>query len=137
MEFCLECQNFIQKSSFVKHVKTEHGFKTKKAYLEKWQAKAPEEKVEEAEVVEAVIETEEAADVVLSDEEFDRLTGLNNDLNLARSELGRTYQLLNALLAQVNEIERQFVEHKQALADKRGLADLNWRVDLETKQIIQ
>ena len=137
MEFCLECQNFIQKGDFVKHVKQEHGFKTKKAYLEKWQAKAPEEQAEEVEVEEAIIETEQPIDMVLSDEDFQQFAGLNNDLNLVRSEMGRMTQLLNALLGQANELEQRFVTHKQALAEKHGLADLNWRVDLQTKQIIQ
>ncbi len=139
MEFCLECQNFVQKGDFVKHVKAAHGFKTKKAYLEKWQAKAPEEEevVEEVEVEEAVIETEQPIDMVLSDEEFEKFNQLNNNLSLVRSELGRIYQILNALLNQANEIEQQFVEHKRALAEKNGLADLNWKIDVQTKQIIQ
>ena len=137
MEFCLECQNFVQKGDFVKHVKREHGFKTKKAYLEKWQAKAPEEEVEEVEVEEAVIETEQPTDMTLSDEEFEQFFGLNNDLNLIRAELGRLYQLLHALLNQANEVEQKFISHKRVLADKNGLADLNWKVDAQTRQIIQ
>ena len=137
MEFCLECQNFVKKGDFVKHVKTAHGFKTKKGYLEKWQAKAPEEEVEEVEVEEAVIETEQPIDMVLSEEEFGMFNQLNNNLSLVRSELGRVYQILNALLKQANDIEQQFVDHKQALAEKNGLADLNWKVDLQTRQIIQ
>lgn len=137
MEFCLECQNFIDKKGFVKHLKKEHGFKTKKAYLEKWRG-AKEEAEQELPLVEKEIPTEEpvAAARELDDTEFERYFALNNDLNALRMEIGRTYQILSAITAQTNEIEKQFVELKQGVAQRLGLEDLAWRVDPNTKEVI-
>ena len=132
MEFCLECQNFIEKKDFVKHVKKEHGFKTKKAYLEKWKNAKDEVAVEKE------IHTEEpvAAARELNDEEYQKYFALNNDLNALRMEVGRTYQILSILTAQTNEVERKFVETKQEITNRLGLPDLAWRVDPNTKEVI-
>ena len=137
MEFCLECQNFIEKKGFVKHLKQEHGFKTKKAYLEKWRG-AKEEAEQTLPLVEKEIPTEEpvATSRELEDAEFERYFALNNDLNALRMELGRTYQILTAIAAQTNEVEKHFVELKQSISQRLGLKDLAWRVDPNTKEVI-
>lgn len=137
MEFCLECQNFIEKNGFVKHVKQEHGFKTKAAYLEKWRG-AKEKDEQGTPLVGKEILTEEsvAAARELTDEEFERYFALNNDLNALRMEIGRTFQILTVITAQTNEIEKQFVELKQGVARRLGLEDLSWRVDQNTKEVI-
>ena len=137
MEFCLECQNFIEKKGFVKHVKQEHGFKTKAAYLEKWRG-AKEKAEQGTPLMGKEILTEEAVTAAreLTDEEFERYFALNNDLNALRMEIGRTFQILTVITAQTNEIEKQFVELKQGVARRLGLEDLSWRVDQNTKEVI-
>jgi hypothetical protein len=134
MEFCLECREFVKKKEFVRHVKDVHGYRTKKQYLEKWQG----ETMDEPKTTVKEIETEEITEEKeLTDEEFTTYFKLNNDLNQLRMELGRTQQIIVALANQTNEIERQFVEHKRSVSQRLELTDLNWRVDPQTKQIVE
>ena len=128
---------FYREKGFVKHVKQEHGFKTKTAYLEKWRG-AKEKDEQGTPLIGREIPTEEPVAVVreLTDEEFEQYFALNNDLNALRMEVGRTYQILTVITAQTNEIERKFVEVKQGVARRLGLEDLSWRVDQNTKEVI-
>jgi hypothetical protein len=134
MEFCLECREFVKKKEFVRHVKDVHGYRTKKQYLEKWQG----ENMEDVKTTVKEIETEEInTKKELSDEEFQTYFKLNNDLNQLRMELGRTQQIITALAQQTNEIERQFVDHKRNVSQRLELTNLNWRVDPQTKEIVE
>jgi hypothetical protein len=134
MDFCLECQNFVDGKEFVKHLKTEHKFRTKKQYIEKWNKEA--EKTKEIERV--VVEDEEVETTCpsLTPEEFDKYFNLSNMVDSLRMELGRIYQILNGVALRTSKIEEKFINYKRTIAAEKGLENLGWTVNPKTGEVI-